>query len=383
MRRHAALAPIMLVLPATPGFAAGERSFDLPAGPLSKAIMALGQQADIDVVVDDASLWTRPVRGLSGRYTPAEAFRRLLANSGATAVLVGPGSWRIRTAAPPRRPPRVAVPVVAPAPTEAPLIIVTASKRDLQLKDFPGSVAIVDGSELTFGGTPGTDALLSRLATVSSTYLGAGRNKLFIRGIADSSFTGPTQATVGQYFGDLRLSYNAPDPDLQLYDVSSVEVLEGPQGTLYGAGSLGGIIRVVPNAPKLDKVSASATMGVSAIQHGDPGGDGSAVINLPLAADRIGLRLVGYGESDGGYIDNPSRNKKDINRTTIFGGRATLRFALGDGWTVDLGGIFQRNHGDDSQYSEKGGQRLTRSSPVNEEFNANYRRGEIDRKSVV
>src|SRR3546814_3098560 len=90
------------------------------------------------------------------------------------------------------------------------------------------------------------------MASLSSTHLGAGRNKLFIRGIADSSFTGPTQATVGQYLGDIRLSYNAPDPDLRLYDVDNVEVLEGPQGTLYGAGSLGGIIRVVPNAPNPD-----------------------------------------------------------------------------------------------------------------------------------
>ncbi|MEG8025552.1 hypothetical protein QP162_16280 [Sphingomonas aurantiaca] len=72
-----------------------------------------------------------------------------------------------------------------------------------------------------------------------------------------SSFTGPTQTTVGQYFGDLRLSYNAPDPDLRLYDIASVEVLEGPQGTLYGAGSLGGIIRTVLNAPEMGAVSAS------------------------------------------------------------------------------------------------------------------------------
>jgi hypothetical protein len=78
----------------------------------------------------------------------------------------------------------------------------------------------------------GTEKITQRVPTVASTYLGSGRNKLFIRGIADSSFTGPTQATVGQYLGDLRLSYNAPDPDLRLSDLARVEVLEGPQGTL-------------------------------------------------------------------------------------------------------------------------------------------------------
>lgn len=109
------------------------------------------------------------------------------------------------------------------------------------------------------------------MTAVASTYLGAGRNKLFIRGIADSSFTGPTCATVGQYFGDLRLSYNAPDPDLRLADLAAVEVLEGPQGTLYGAGSLGGLIRLVPNAPDPTRFSGSAMLGGSATTHGAPG----------------------------------------------------------------------------------------------------------------
>jgi outer membrane receptor protein involved in Fe transport len=332
------------------------------------------------VVVDDATLWRRHVAALKGRYAPTDALKRLLAPTGARAVAVGPDSWRVcaavTIAARAARPPR---PVFAPPPasTEAEPIIVTASKRDLRLRDFPGTVAILDGADLSFGGLSGTDAILSRLASVSSTYLGAGRNKLFIRGIADSSFTGPTQATVGQYFGDLRLTYNAPDPDLRLYDIASVEVLEGPQGTLYGAGSLGGIIRAVPNTPVLDAVSGSLAMGVSATEHGAPGGDASAMLNLPLAEDKIGLRLVGYGESDGGYIDNPLRNRSNINRTNIAGGRATLRIVPADGWSIDIGGIVQRNHGDDSQYADAGGPPLTRSSPVAEGFDADYKLGEI------
>ena len=374
-RRLATLLVTALALPATPSLAAGEVSLDLPAGPLGKAVTALGMQADIDIIVDDAALWRRPVPALRGRYPPAVALRRLLAKTGAAAVPVGPGSWRVRTA--PARRPSVAAPHAVPATADAEMIIVTASKRDVRLSDFPGSVGMLDGAELTFGGPGGTDAVVSRFASVSSTYLGAGRNKLFIRGIADSSFTGPTQATVGQYLGDLRLTYNAPDPDLRLYDIGSVEVLEGPQGTLYGAGSMGGIIRVVPNVPELDAANGSVAMGLSATQNGEPGGDVSAVVNLPVVSDKIGLRLVGYGESDGGYIDNPLRQRKNINRTTIGGGRATLRFALGDGWTVDLGAILQRNHGDDGQYADEDKSRLTRSSPVTEGFDADYKLGEV------
>src|SRR3546814_3797556 len=123
-------------------------------------------------------------------------------------------------------------------------IIVTASKTDLPHSHFAGVVTQLDGGDLAFGGERGMDSILSRTASVSSTHLGPGRNKLFIRGIADSSFTGPTQSTVGQHFGDIRLSYNAPDPDLRPYDIDTVEILEGPPGTFYGSGSLGRLISV-------------------------------------------------------------------------------------------------------------------------------------------
>jgi iron complex outermembrane receptor protein len=342
--------------------------------------VVLGRQAHVGIIVDDAALWRRPVPALSGRFAPATALKRLLSGSSARAVAVGTTGWRI--VAGPSHAPRPAAtsypPMRTPAPAaDALAIVVTASKRDLRLRDYPGTVAVLDGADLAFGGPGGTDAILSRLSSVSSTYLGAGRNKLFIRGIADSSFTGPTQATVGQYWSDLRLTYNAPDPDLRLYDIASVEVLEGPQGTLYGAGSLGGIIRTIPNAPRLDITAASLAMGASATAHGAPGGDTAAMLNLPLADDKLGLRLVGYGASDGGYIDNPLRGKNNINRTNIAGGRATLRLAPGDGWTIDIGGVLQRNHGDDSQYADAGGARLTRSSPVAEGFDAQYRMGEV------
>jgi outer membrane receptor protein involved in Fe transport len=255
-------------------------------------------------------------------------------------------------------------------------IVVTASKRDVPLRDYAGLASVIAGSDLSLAGAAGTDAILSRLATVSSTYLGAGRNKLFIRGIADSSFTGPTQATVGQYLGDLRLSYNAPDPDLRLYDMASVEVLEGPQGTLYGAGSLGGIIRVTPNPAATGEVAGAVSSGVSATQHGDPGADIAAMLNLPIAYDRVALRVTGYGVTEGGYIDNPVRGKRDINRTDIWGGRASLRLVAGDGWTIDLGAVGQHTDGHDSQYADAGKAPLTRASLVDQGFEAGYALGE-------
>ncbi|KQN10824.1 TonB-dependent receptor domain-containing protein [Sphingomonas sp. Leaf28] len=362
---------------------AGQGAVDLPAGRLGDAVLALGRQSGTSIVVGDPGLWGRRVPAVRGRMSAREALDRLADAANADVVAAGSVGWRLVPRVARRAPVRVARPKVVRVATPVVAgadIVVTGSKRDVALRDFAGQVALLDGVDLALGGAGGTDAILARLASVSSTHLGAGRNKLFIRGIADSSFTGPTQTTVGQYFGDLRLSYNAPDPDLRLYDIASVEVLEGPQGTLYGAGSLGGIIRTVPNAPEMGAVSASIAGGLSATWHGDPGADLGATLNLPLG-ERVALRVVGYGVSEGGYIDNPVLARRDVNRTRIGGGRAALRLDAGNGWSVDLGGIGQWTKGDDSQYADRdapslGRGALTRSSAIVQGFSADYAMGQ-------
>ncbi|MFC3785833.1 outer membrane receptor protein involved in Fe transport [Sphingopyxis italica] len=359
----------------------------MPKGSLSAALPLISRQAGVSISVGDAKLWQARVKPVRGRMSVEKAIQRLLEGSDARAVRVSATSWRIERrparvarAAPPPRPapqPRAREPsndMVAAARDE---IIVTASKTDLPHSHFAGVVTRLDGGDLAFGGERGMDSILSRTATVSSTHLGPGRNKLFIRGIADSSFTGPTQSTVGQYFGDIRLSYNAPDPDLRLYDIDNVEILEGPQGTLYGAGSLGGIIHVVPKAPDPRAMSIQAIAGLSVTQHGDPGGDIAAIANLPVGEDGHALRLVGYMLTDGGYIDNPLRGQNDVNRVHVRGGRGTFRLEAGDDWTIDFGGIYQAITSDDAQYADKDAPPLTRASMVEQNATARYGMGTI------
>lgn len=376
------LACSSLIITATPLRAAERISLDLPSGRFADAVAALGSQADVSISVTDGAIWAMPVERIRGRMTPRDALRRLLSDGSGKLVQISPNSFQIVAADRPQRAtprknvsPRLAYDLSFTDETEP--IIVTASKRDVKLRDFPASVSILNGSDLTFGGEQGMASILSRVASLSSTHLGAGRNKLFIRGIADSSFTGPTQATVGQYLGDMRLTYNAPDPDLRLYDIESVEILEGPQGTLYGAGSLGGVIRIIRNAPKTDETGASLWAGISATQHGDPSGDIGAMVNLPVVEDRLALRAVGYAVSDGGYIDDVGRGLRDINRTRISGARAALRLDAGDRWTIDLGGVFQNNHGRDSQYADRDLGGLDRDSRTAGGFDADYMLSEI------
>ncbi len=357
---------------ATPAVAA---RFDVPRGTLGQAIASLGAQSGVSISVADAALWQRQVPGVKGVMSTEAALRRLLGRDVVITAIAGRG-WQLALAKPAIFAPQPAIipprpaSIVAPLTEDAP-IIVTASKRDVRLDRFQGMVSMIDGRDLAFGGERGTEAVLARLATVSSTHLGAGRNKLFIRGIADSSFTGPTQATVGQYLGDIRLTYNAPDPDLRLYDIASVEVLEGPQGTLYGAGSLGGIIRIVRNPPRPGVASAAVSAGVSATAHGDPGADLGGMVNIGVA-ENAALRIVGYGVSDGGYIDDASRGLEDINRTRIYGGRATFRVEAGEDWTFDLGLTGQSIEGADSQYADRGEPPLNHNSRFAQGFAARY-----------
>ncbi|WP_432770593.1 MAG: TonB-dependent receptor [Sphingopyxis sp.] len=383
-----ALAAAVLALPVH-AVAAEERRFDVPGGSLSQALPVLSRQAGVSISVGDAKLWRARVKRVRGRMSVDDAIAQLLAGSDARAVRVSATSWRIeRRPPPPRVAHRAAAPSAAPQPrARAPSrdmvagpedeIIVTASKTDLPFSHFAGVATQLDGGDLAFGGERGMESILSRMATVSSTHLGSGRNKLFIRGIADSSFTGPTQSTVGQYLGDIRLSYNAPDPDLRLYDIANVEILEGPQGTLYGAGSLGGIIRVVPKAPNPDHMELQAIAGVSVTQHGEPGGDIAAIANLPVGDDGHALRLVGYMLTDGGYIDNPMLGQDDVNRIHVRGGRGTFRLDAGDDWTVDVGGVYQAITSADAQYADRDAPPLVHNSMVEQRATARYGLGTL------
>src|SRR5690606_25684722 len=150
-------------------------------------------------------LWQARVKPVRGRVSVEQTIRRLLDGSDARAVRVSATSWRIerrpariaRAAAPPPQAPQPQAREPAYDMDAAPRdeIIVTASKTDLPHSHCAGVVTRLDGGDLAFGGERGMDSILSRTANVSSTHLGSGRNKLFIRGIADSSFTGPTQST--------------------------------------------------------------------------------------------------------------------------------------------------------------------------------------------
>ncbi len=347
---------------------------DIPAGRLADAVVQIGEQAGVTIGLDDPALGGVPVHAVHGHLDVAHALERMLSGTRARAVAIGPDAFRIlaRPLPAPKRP-EAAVP-----PPPAGAIVVTGSKRDLPMAAYPGSVVVTDVRTIPLGDRAhGSEVLVNELPILSSTHLGTGRNKLFVRGIADSSFNGPSQSTVGQYLGEARLNYNAPDPDLALYDIASVEVLEGPQGTLYGAGALGGIIRLVPVMPDLERFAIGVSLGVSGTSHGAASWDEAALVNVPIAKHRAGLRLLAYWTIDGGYIDDPGRGLSNINRTRTEGGRAELRIQPDSDWTIDFTAVLQNINSRDGQYAERGEERLQRRSVLPQPFDNDYALGSV------
>ncbi|MEP9359692.1 TonB-dependent receptor [Sphingomonas sp. KR3-1] len=377
MRRAELILPIAL-LAAPPALAQDERhSVSVPAGRLDAAVFTLGRQTGSSIGLRDPAFGAVRVRALKGRHSVDGALAELLRGTGTRARRVAPGTWLIERAPPPPPRPRAAPPQAEEPDAPPAEILVTGSKRDVPLKAYPGGVQIVEGSDIPVSqGGQGSDVIANRVASLASTHLGPGRNKLFIRGIADSSFVGPTQATVGQYWGNSRITYSAPDPDLKLYDIGRVEVLEGPQGTLYGAGSLGGVVRVVPRAPDAWASGGHVWGGGALTEHGAPSWDLGGILNLPIKEGELAARALVFTARDGGYIDDRERGLNDVNSVRTTGGRAALRWNV-DGWTVDLGGVGQSIKGRDAQYADGQGDGLTRASTIAQPFENNFWLGEL------
>ena len=341
----------------------GETSLDF-------ALTELARQSATEIASTEVGLHQVRVHSLKGRMSVREALDRLLHDTGFQAVAIGEG-YRIERARIVRRPSPPPKPVPAtPVETIVDDIIVTASKQEVKLLRFPASVIISIPRSSTLLSEHGQDlsGFAADTPVLQSTELGKGRDKIFIRGVADSSFNGATQSTASVYFDDVQLAYSGPQPDLAIQDVERVEVMEGPQGTLYGAGAIGGIIRVTSNPVDLTRETASAGIGTTITRGGSLGGDANAMLNMPIMPGVAGLRLVAYGERLGGTITDVRRMANNINTSDTYGGRATLRIDPGSDWSINLGATGQRIRAADGQYAEQGIGDRARASAIAQPF---------------
>lgn len=215
-------------------------------------------------------------------------------------------------------------------------VVVTANKRAELLSDVPIAVQAVTSKELDMLGAQDFTDYARSLVGVQFIDSGTGRDEIFMRGVAAPQGYIGMESAVGVYLDDVPISEGGGQPDINLYDINRVEVLRGPQGTLYGSASLGGTIRLITNKPAMDVVEGLVKAEFSDTEDGGFNPSYSATVNLPLIEDTAALRVVLYGRNPSGYINDPTLERKDVNSEDTYGGRVTLRVKPVDRLTIDF-----------------------------------------------
>jgi iron complex outermembrane receptor protein len=189
-------------------------------------------------------------------------------------------------------------------------IVVTAQRRSENSQNVPIQIQALTAETLTQLNVTTFDDYIKYLPNVTSANNGPGQNEVFMRGLSAGAQPSQGSASTGLWpnvaiYLDNQ-SGQLPGRNLDVYaaDLNRIEVLEGPQGTLYGAGAEAGVIRYITNEPKLDVTEGNVKAGYSATAHGDPNSDVTAVLNVPLIEGTMAVRGVIYDDSRGGYIDN-------------------------------------------------------------------------------
>lgn len=253
-------------------------------------------------------------------------------------------------------------------------VVVTAEKREQKLQKVPQSIQVLDSKRLTQLNLTQFQDYIKYLPSLNQQTLGPNMTSVYLRGVADGdnmNHSGPLP-TVGTYLDEIPITTIGGTLDVHIYDIARVEVLPGPQGTLYGASSESGTMQIVTNQPKLGVIEGGYDVQGNYV-HGNGGFVGEGFVNLPLT-ENAAVRLVGWDEHDGGYIDNvfgtrtltinnlmPGQTyppggitinnaplvKNNFNPADTFGGRAELKVDLDDNWTIlpMIMGQDQRNTG--------------------------------------
>ena len=246
-------------------------------------------------------------------------------------------------------------------------IVVTAQKRTENLQDVPISIQALDTAKLEQLNISDIDEYVKYLPGVTTVKgLGQGGNgvgttHMYMRGVVsgqDGNHSA-SQPSVGTYLDEQPITTIDGTPDIHIYDIARIEVLEGPQGTLYGASSEAGTIRIITNKPDPGRFSAGYDVGINSIAHGGIGSEAEGFVNFPLSPIAA-IRLVAWDEHDAGYIQNvagtnaaggiangvrtfptsglsisnATEGDKQYNPASTLGGRVAGLLKLGDNWTV-------------------------------------------------
>ena len=226
-------------------------------------------------------------------------------------------------------------------------LVVTAQKREAALIDVPFSVAAQSEQMMRERGVTNVEELSRTIASFSVQNLGPGQSQVAIRGISAGQIVRDqpgVKEQVGVYVDESVISLSLFTPDLDFFDLNRVEVLRGPQGTLFGSGSLSGTVRYITNQPDPGAFSGVIEATVNKVQGGDVGGDLKGAVNIPINAGTA-LRITAYDTEYPGFIDaiQPGGSvKKDVNDGYRRGVRAALLFKPSDNFSITPRVIYQK-----------------------------------------
>jgi outer membrane receptor protein involved in Fe transport len=279
---------------------------DIPARPLAEALTEFASQTGLQLFYESEIVRHRRSHVATAGLSIDEALARLLQGTGLRYEYLTPRSIRILGAA--------AGPVEAlafnSAPEELREIIVTANRREEDLQDVPISVQVLTADALAKLNATTFDDFVTYLPAVTAHGVGPGESDIYIRGLATATFAiqssgyASSYPNVAVYIDEQSTQLPGRNLDLYAADLERIEVLEGPQGTLFGAGAEAGVVRYITSKPKLDTTEATVNADVATTAHGAASHNVDLTVNLPLFAEKLAVRAVIYDEQRGGYIDN-------------------------------------------------------------------------------
>jgi outer membrane receptor protein involved in Fe transport len=250
-------------------------------------------------------------------------------------------------------------------------IVVTATRRAESLQNVPIAITALGTATLEQLQIDDFDDYARFVPSLSFRSLGPGFANVYFRGVASGENANHSASlpSVGTYLDEQPITTTTGALDIHIYDIARVEALAGPQGTLYGASSQAGTVRIITNRPDLNEFSGELNLELNSVNHGDFGYTAEGFVNAPLSSN-VALRVVGWYRRDAGYIDNvpftltfPTSGivfnnndlvEEDYNDVETYGARAALRIELDDNWTVTPQIMAQRQLSNGSFGVERG-----------------------------
>jgi iron complex outermembrane receptor protein len=368
--------------------AAMRKPTSIPAQGLGPALQAFAKDRNLYLIFATQDVTDLRTQGAIGEFTPEETLKALLNGSGLTFKFIDDTTVTIlpatRATAPKTKQTSqdgdelraeehasirlaqsgVSQQISQPSTSEPndsrsalAEILVTAEKRSERLQDAPVPVTAISGQSLTDSNQLRLQDYFSSVPGLNVTPADFGAPQLTIRGITTGGNTNPSVGIVVDdvpYGSSTVLGGGFLAPDFDPSDLARVEVLRGPQGTLYGANSLGGLVKYVTIDPSTDRVSGLLEAGTSRVFNGEEYGyNYRGSINVPLS-DTVAIRASGFARRDPGYIDNVLTGQSGINRTTVDGGRLSALWRPSQDFSMKVSALLQNSNADGSSYVQSG-----------------------------